>query len=177
MATGYIELPALAWYPLDGAASNVAATLDFLTGTGADSPKARWARWAFDKGTDGDIDEHVACSFVMPGDYASAPVLKVKWYSARTSAETVQWGCKLLAITPDAAEDVPTKNYASLNVATATSCPANANDLAETTITLTNADNVAAGDLVTLILYRDVSGDDADGDAYMLACELSYTTG
>ena len=172
MSTGYLELPALAWYPTNGAASNVAATLDFLTSTGAANPKARWARWAFDK----DTDEHVACSFVMPGDYASAPVLKVKWYSARTSAETVQWGCKVLAITPGAAEDVPTKNYASTNVATATTCPANTNDLAETTITLTNADSVAAGDLVTLILYRDVSGDDAAGDAYMLGCEFQYTT-
>ena len=48
----------------------------------------------------------------------------------------------------------------------------------EISLTLTNADTVAAGDFVVLYLARDVAagGDTATGDMEVIAVSLEYTT-
>jgi alanine racemase len=43
-------------------------------------------------------------------------------------------------------------------------------------ITLTNADSVAAGDHVVLGLNRDISADGVAGDIEVVGCDFQYTT-
>ena len=174
MATAYIPLPAAALQPLDGSAGNEAPAADYIQSSGT-APAPRSLRWGFDD----TANEHLCVTFRMPANYASAPVLKIDWYAAATSGDVV-WCAELSAITESDAATPENKTGDTVNAVDDT-VDGTTLELNQCSITLTNADSVAAGDLVMLVLYRDpenASGntDTLVGDAYLLGALLEYTT-
>lgn len=174
MATGTIILPIQAAAIPDGTTNNAAPALVVVKGTNT-APVRFLMTAAFDPGT----DEHLWFQFRMPADYSSSPVLKILWYSNDIGAgETCVWGCSLGAVTP-ADADTPLEHAQATAQTTGTDVnTTEANRLIETSITISNGDSVAAGDLVSLVVYRDANAgtDDLSSDAVLVAVSLEYTT-
>jgi hypothetical protein len=116
--------------------------------------------------------------FRMPLDYASAPVLKVQYKMTSATSGGVAFTANIAAVTPGDATDVDAKALASDNTATDATVPGTAGFLKEISITLTNADSLAAGDFVIVRLAREVANatDTATGDCEVPAVTLEYTT-
>lgn len=126
---------------------------------------------------DQTADEWCTWQFRMPADYASSPVAVVSFKMASATSGGVVWDVRLAAVTTGDATDVDAKGFGSANTATGTA-PATAGYLVDTPVTLTNADNVAAGDFVVVRLCRVGSSgsDTATGDAECVGLALTYTT-
>lgn len=172
MATGSILLnPGAAVMP-DGSASNAAPALQRVKSS-ASAPTPYFLQLAFDAST----EEQVCWTLRMPADYASAPVLKVQYKMASATTGGVAFEARIAAVSDGDAQDVDAKAFAAANVGTAT-VPGTAGHLDEVSITMTNADSVAAGDFVVVYLNRDPAhaSDTATGDAEVLAVALTYTT-
>jgi hypothetical protein len=63
-------------------------------------------------------------------------------------------------------------SFDSANSTDNTTVPATAGFIDVVSITMTNADSIAAGDYFRLRITRDAASDTATGDAYLLAVEL-----
>ena len=165
------SLDASVWTASSDAASFNSAQMQIKQSSGA-VPSPRWVEWLFDATT----DEHIVCSFIMPQDYVSAPVLKVQFKMTSATSGNVIWVCQVMAVTPGDATDVDAETFAAANSVTE-AVPATAGYLDEASITLTNADSVAAGDRVTLLLFRDADNvsDNAAGDAEFVGADLRYS--
>jgi len=172
MATGSILLPIIGATLPDGSASNAAAQFQRVKSSAA-APSLHFVELLFDPST----DEHAYWTFRMPANYASAPVLKLLW-KANATTNSVVWVGKLAAITPTDAETPNEKALGADNSATTAVNATEARRLVETSITLTNADSVAAGDLATLCVFRDANNgsDTCTVDAELVAVTIEYTT-
>ncbi|WP_146169017.1 hypothetical protein [Actinoplanes italicus] len=126
---------------------------------------------------DASSEEWCVWQFRMPDDYASTPVAKLQWLAASATSGAVVWDVRISATSPGDSTDVDAQDFGSANTGT-TTVPGTAGYLAETSITLTNADSLAAGDLVVVRVARAAAdgSDTATGDAELLAVGLSYTT-
>lgn len=172
MATGSILLvPGAAILP-DGSATNAAPAIQRVKSS-ASAPAPYFVQLAFDAST----EEWCCFSFRMPADYSSSPVLKVQYKMASATSGDVIWGGQIAAVTDGDATDVDAKAFATANTATVT-VPGTAGHIDEASITMTNADSVAAGDFVVVRVYRDADagGDTATGDAEFVGAALTYTT-
>lgn len=121
-------------------------------------------------------DEEVDWSFVAPQGMTGALSLVVFYRMATATSGAVRFEAWLEAITPgDTVNTLSASSFDATNNAGAT-VPATAGYVQTVTITLTNNDGIAAGDLVRLRMRRDANGttgtDDAAGDAHVLAAEL-----
>jgi hypothetical protein len=172
MATGSVLLLIQAAIQPDGSASNAAPAIQRVKSSAA-APTPYFLQAAFDATT----EEQCMWSFRMPADYASAPVVKVQYKMTSATSGGVAFEARIAAVTDGDAQDVDAKGFAAANVATAT-VPGTAGHLDEVSITMTNADSVAAGDFVTLYLNRDPAhaSDTATGDAEVIGVALTYTT-
>lgn len=172
MATGSILLPPGAATLPDGSATNAAPGMQRVKSS-ATAPAPYFLQLAFDAAT----EEWASWSFRMPADYSSSPVCKVQYKMASATSGDVIWVAQLAAVTDGDATDVDAKAFAAANSATVT-VPGTAGHLDEASITMTNADSVAAGDFVVLRVARDAdaAGDTATGDAELVAVALTYTT-
>lgn len=172
MTTGTIILPIAGATLPDGSASNSPAQFQ-RTKSSAAAPVYHFVELLFDPTT----EESCYFTFRMPTDYSSSPVLKLGW-KANTTSNAVVWGCQIGAITPGDA-DTPNEHALATTNTQATNCnTTEARRLVETSITLTNADSVVAGDMVNLRIYR-VAGDGSDTatvDAELCEASLEYTT-
>jgi hypothetical protein len=172
MATGSILLPIGNATLPDGSASNAAPAIQRVKSS-ASAPSATFLQAAFDATT----SEMCYWSFRMPGDYASAPVLKVQYKMASATSGTFGLLVRLAAVTDGDATDVDAKAFATVNTITAVTVPGTAGYLDEISSgTLTNADSLAANDFTVLMLARDTANDTATGDAEVIAVTLEYTT-
>lgn len=173
MATGSVLLtPQSAVLP-DGSTDNLAPALQRVKSS-ASAPSPYFYQLVFDAAQ----TEQCMWSFRMPADYSSAPVLKVQYkMTSATTAEVVISG-RLAAVTDGDAQDVDAKAFAAANTSAATTVPGTAGHLDEISLTLTNADSLAAGDFVVAYLARlgADAGDDATGDMEVVAVTLQYTT-
>ncbi len=172
MATGSILLPPGAAILPDGTATNLAPALARVKSSGT-APAPYFLQLAYDAAT----EEWAAWSFRMPADYASAPVLKIQYKMTSATSGDVIWAGSLAAVTDGDSTDVDAKVFATANTATVT-VPGTAGFLDEASITMTNADSVAAGDFVVVRIARQgaAGGDTATGDAEFIGASLSYTT-
>lgn len=173
MATGFMNLSISAAVPPDGSSGNAAPAISRVQGTEA-NPKKHSIVAAFDPAT----DEHLWWTFAMPGDYASGGALDVLWESNDTGAsETCVWGARVGAVTEGDADTPVEHAQAAAATASEDVNTTEARRLISTTVTLT-MDSAAAGDLITLALYRDAdaAGDDLSSDATVWAARFSYTT-
>ena len=164
------SLPISAAHLPDDTANNAAAQIQIKTSSTGSNPKPRWVEALFDDAT----DEHIMFSFLMPDNYASAPVVDVYYKATSATSGTAAFGSALMAVTDGDAVDVDADSFATANNATAT-VPGTAGHLDVISITMTNDDGVAANDWVTLIIFRDVSADGVVGDLEVPLCVLRYT--
>ena len=127
-------------------------------------------------GFDAGTDELIYYMFRMPADYGSSLLLKLQYAMASATSGDVIWASALWAITPGDSADVDTESYDTANTVTDT-VPGTAGYLAEASITMSNADSLAANDLLTIKVYRDANagGDTATGDADLYGLSLQYT--
>jgi hypothetical protein len=127
---------------------------------------------------DAAADESLMWAFYMPGDYASAPVLDVLYKMASATSGSVRFEGRLAAITDGDATDADAKAFATTNSAGDTVPGTTAGKIGGFSITLTNADSLAAGDFVVVQLRRDADGttgtDDATGDCEVVGVRISY---
>jgi len=119
-------------------------------------------------------------SFRMPENYASAPVAKIQWSGSNstTTSHTVQWSVFVMALTPDVDGAADSDSFDAENVVSDDILGTTAKRIQEASVTLSNADSVAAGDLTYIRLLRDYSdaADDLAEDAWLWALSLEYTT-
>lgn len=172
MATGSIILtPGAATLP-DGTTNNLAPGLA-VTKSSATAPGIYTLKALFDAAS----EEWCVWQFRMPDDYASGPIAKLQWAAASATSGAVVWDVRISATSPGDATDVDAQDFAAANTAT-TTVPATAGYLAETSVTLANADSLAAGDFVVVRVARAAAdgSDTATGDAELLGLSISYTT-
>lgn len=172
MTTGTIALnPGSCAFP-DGTASNLGPQLARVKSS-ATAPGPYFFQLNFDAGQ----TEQVTWQLVMPANYASAPVLKVQYKMASATSGDIVLDSRIAAVTPGDSTDVDAKAFGSANTATQT-VAGTAGYLKEVSITLTNADSLAAGDLIFVYLARTgaAAGDTATGDCEVVGVSLSYTT-
>lgn len=173
MATAAIPLlPGAAIMP-DGSASNAAPGLVRVKSS-ATAPAPYFLNLLFDAST----KEQVSWQTRMPDNYASGPVLECWFKMASATTGNVIGEGRLAAITDGDSTDADAKAYSSANTSSATAVPGTAGYVKKMSITLTNADSVAAGDWVNIYFARDAANgsDTATGDLELVMCALSYTT-
>jgi len=126
---------------------------------------------------DDTTDELAAFKFQMPADYSSG--LEAEFIFAMTSATSgnVIMAVEVMAVTPADSADLDTDSYDTVNTSAATAVRATAGYPTNLTITLTNADSVAADDWVKVRIRRDANNasDTATGDLELHTFRLNYT--
>ncbi len=143
-----------------------------IESTGTGTPRFRVADF------DATTDEIIYWTFIVPSDMAAGNWLAdVSWYSNDLGAnETCVWEIFVSATSEGDADTMAEQatgdtNYASEDVNTT-----EVNRLIQTTITISNLDNVSAGDVVTLRFSRDADGsnatDDLTSDARLVGVRL-----
>lgn len=156
----------------DGTANNAVPQIQRVKSSAA-TPSPYFFQLAFDAST----EEWCSWSFVMPADYASALTAKVIYKMTSATTGGVAWDVRVAAVSDADSQDVDAKAFGAANVGTDT-VPGTAGHENIVSITLTNADSVAAGDFVVIRLARAVANgsDTATGDAEMIGFALTYTT-
>lgn len=174
MATGTIILAIGAADLPDGSGSNAAPDIKKVKSS-ASAPSPYFKHALFDDTT----KEQLCWSLRMPQDYASAPVMKVLFKMASATSGNVIIEGRLAATTPGDATDQDAKAFASANTSSATAVPSTtAGKVGEISLTLTNADSLAAGDFVVVYFARDAANgsDTASGDMEVVNVAITYTT-
>lgn len=128
---------------------------------------------AFDAAT----DETCYWTFIAPQGITGTITLVLSIIMASATSNAVGFQAQLEAVTDADATDLDaTTSFDTVNNSASTTVPATAGYIKQISITMTNADSIAAGDLVRLSINRDADGsaitDSATGDAYLLAAEL-----
>ncbi len=126
---------------------------------------------------DASTDETCYWTFVAPQGLTGTITLVLTIAMASATSGTVGFQAKLEAITDaDATDTDAATSFDSVNNSASTTVPGTAGYIKQISITMTNADSIAAGDYVRLSVNRDADGsaitDSATGDAYLLAAEL-----
>lgn len=121
--------------------------------------------------------ESALFQFRMPENYTSTPVLKVQYTMASATSGSIDLEVEVMALS-DGESDPDVASFDSVNeIAGGTTVPGTAGILDEISITLTNADSVAANDFVLIRINRDHDDvdDDATGDLEVRNITLEYT--
>jgi len=126
---------------------------------------------------DAATDELMHWTFRMPADYGSALTAKIQYAMASATSGNVIMAVEVMALSDGDAAAVDSDSYDTANTSAATAVPGTAGYIDEISITLTNADGVAAGDWAAIKLSRDANNasDTAAGDLELLAVSLTYT--
>ena len=146
---------------------------DATQGAQIDAGDGNW-RLLFDATT----DEAAVWQFRIPQNYSSGLTAKIQYSMASGTANEVEFEVGVMAVTDGDTADVGTDSIDTLNVGSAT-VPGTVGYLDEISITLTNADSVAAGDYVVIYLSTDAddaANDDATGDREVVNFSIEYTT-
>lgn len=128
---------------------------------------------------DASTDETAYWTGQAPQGFTGTPTLVITYAMASATSGTVGFQAQLEAISDgDAVDTDSATSFDSVNNSASTTVPGTAGYIDQISITLTNADSLAAGDYFRLSLNRDADGsaitDSASGDAYVLAVELRY---
>lgn len=174
MATGNVPLGIGAATLPDDSTGNLAPGVRPVKSSAA-APSPYFLQMLFDGAT---RDEQCQWAFRMPDDYASGPVLKCQYKMASATTGAIILAGRIAAVTPGDSTDVDAKAFGTVNNSAADTVPGTAGFMKEVSITLTNADSLAAGDFVIVWFSRLQSNgsDTASGDLELVACSLSYTT-
>lgn len=175
MATGSILLSPGAGTPPDGSTNNAAPAMSRRQGTNSD-PKRHYLTLDFDAST----DEHIWFTFEMPANYASGGSVTIKWQANATSG-TCRWGASVGAVTAGDADTLLEHAQATAVTGGTATNATEARRVNETTLDLSsNMDSAAAGDTISLLIWRDANGgsgtDDLSVDAEFISAVFEYTT-
>jgi len=171
MGTEKIILPAMSFRPLEGSDDLDPALFDPSPQTSED--QGGYPRFTF---RDGQQDACETPAFRMPDEFASAPVFKWDWYTSGTT-NVCRWAIAIVALSETDADTIEDKDSDADNVLDA-SADETAKELCQESCALANANEVAGGDLVKLIVKR-IGGHENDtlaAPAYFLGGILYYTT-
>jgi hypothetical protein len=129
---------------------------------------------------DASTDEAAFWHFVARNYGSGNLTLALYWYADTATSGNVVWEAQLAAITPDTdTQDVETKALATLTFVQDTHLGTTGQRVHKCSITISNLDSLANGDVCTLRLARDANGtnatDDMTGDAILVGVELSYS--
>jgi hypothetical protein len=168
-----LSLPISACSLPDDSAGSAAAQLQRRTSSDATDPQLFWTEALFDDTT----NEHIYFEFVMPDNYSSAPVVDVYYKMTSGTSNEVIFGAAICAVTDGDSTDLDADALGTTNDSSATTVPGTAGYMDVCSITMTNADSVAANDRVILEVHRhaDDAGDDATGDAEVVLVVLRFT--
>jgi len=125
---------------------------------------------AFDAAT----DETAYWTFVAPQGWTGTVTLVLSYIMASATSGSLYWQAQLEAVTAGDAVDLDSAtSFDTANSGNGT-VPATAGYMQQISITMTNADSIAAGDLVRLSVNRDAdnASDTAAGDAYLISVEI-----
>lgn len=117
-------------------------------------------------------------AFRVPTSYSGSGTLKlaIGYYCANAGDGDVAWTCAVEATPDAAAQDLDAAGYFdTVNTTGGTvTAPATQGHLDVATLTLTNKDSMAAGDMIRLAIARDADagGDTQTGDAHLLYATL-----
>lgn len=180
MATGTIPLHIGSANPPDGTASNKAPKILKRKSSSA-APAPYRLEAAFDPNTGAAVaDDQYLCwgGIEVPADYASGLVFKFAWKMASATANNVVDDARIGAVTSGDAVDVDAKGFAAQNLSATLAVPGTAGYLTVSSITLTNNDGVAAGDIIDVYFGRvgSSANDTAAGDQEVTECWLEYVT-
>lgn len=129
---------------------------------------------------DASTDEAAFWKF-KANNYGSGNLtLTITWYADTASSGNVVWEAQIAAITPNTdSQDVETDGLATLNFVQDAHIGTTGQRVHDCSITISNLDSIAAGDLVFLRIARDANGtsatDDMTGDAILLLATLTYS--
>lgn len=108
-------------------------------------------------------------------DYVSTPTVDLLWtQTGAPSGGSINWQSFCAAITPGDTTRFSDKAFAATADSTSTSVLAD-QLLQKTTITLTNNDSLAAGDLLIVRINRNASNVTCGGTAVLIAVSINYT--
>lgn len=124
---------------------------------------------------DASANEGARWTFLATQGLTAPYTLRVLGIMASATSGTVVVTAAVEAVTPADTFDLDAgESFDTANSQVSPTVPATAGYLFLTTITVTNADSIAAGDYVRLEVVRDATNgsDTAAGDFYLLAAEL-----
>jgi hypothetical protein len=126
---------------------------------------------------DAAVDETCYWTFIAPQGFTGTPTLIISYFMASATSGAIGLQAALEAITDGDTVDLDAAtSFDSVNNSASTTVPGTAGYIDQISITLTNADSIAAGDYVRVALNRDADGsaitDSATGDCYVIAVEL-----
>jgi hypothetical protein len=125
---------------------------------------------------DAATEEEAYWSFEAPQGLTGTLTLVITYAMATATANLVDWQARVEAISDgDALDTDATTGWDSFNTQAGVTVPGTAGHIDQVSITLTNADGIAAGDYVRIGIARDAddaTNDTAAGDAYLLMAEL-----
>jgi hypothetical protein len=117
---------------------------------------------------------------LQANEYASGNLtLDIFWYADSASTGDVVWEAQIAAITPNTdSQDIETDSLATANSVTDSHIGTTGQRLHQATITISNLDSLAAGDVVFIRIARDANNgsDTMTGDCVLVLATLSYTT-
>lgn len=123
------------------------------------------------------LTEEALFQFELPENYASNPVLKLKYAMASATSGKVDLEAKVMSVADG--EDIDTPSFGTLNeISGGTTVPGTAGLRDTIEIPLTNNDSMAAEETVYLHIQRDHddTDDTATGDLELIGAVLEYTT-
>lgn len=128
---------------------------------------------AFDAAT----DETAYWTDIAPQGLTGTITLVISYIMASATTGTVGIQAQIEAVTAGDATDLDaTTSFGTVNNSASTTVPGTAGYLGQISITMTNADSIAAADYYRISVNRDADGtaitDSATGDLYLLAIEL-----
>ena len=166
-----LQFPPTAWIPVPGVdGSGNPYGPAFVANTSSDTPAIPRVALAFDDGND---EAAVSVPFMWPAEYVSTDVTGTVFFHTTDGTGTVAW---TLQVEKSETGPIDLKDGAAgfdinVNDFTATAAAAGGG-VTEVTLTISNLDSIAAGDLVYLKLFRDTLRDVATDDANMVLFTL-----
>ena len=124
---------------------------------------------------DASTSETAYWTFVAPQGITGAWTAVISYAMASATTGGVAFDVALEAISSgDALDTDAATSFDSVNTGTDAAVPGTAGYMEQISITLTNADSIAAADLVRVSVARAVANgaDTATGDCYLIACEI-----
>ncbi len=125
---------------------------------------------------DASTQETAYWTLAAPQGLSGALSCVITYMMASATSGNVDFEVAVEAITDADATDLDaTTSFDTVNSSGATAVPGTAGYIDQVSITLTNADSIAAGDLVRISVSRDAddgTNDTATGDLYLLAAEV-----
>lgn len=125
---------------------------------------------------DASTQETAYWTLVAPQGLSGALSCVLTYMMASATSGNIEFEVAVEAITDGDATDLDaTASFDTVNSSGATAVPGTAGYIDQISVTLTNADAIAAGDLIRISISRDAddaTNDTAAGDLYFLVAEL-----